>query len=628
MKRGWALLMVGLLLGLASLPAYGQESGTTIREVDLKDFPTVDLVISTGDVAAQPSEISLEENSSIVTDATVTPLGEEQAVDVVLVLDISGSMLGTPLASAIAAASEFVNGLPDQIRVAVLTFSDATDVAQSFTTDRDALLEVIGGVQAAGETALYDSVVRASNLFKLDAQRNIIVLSDGGDTASSATLKIAKAAAVKSGATVFTVGLETGEFDAKALQVLSRVNDGRYATADTADLSSLYAGLAAELKNQFLVSYESSAEPGDQLSLSVQGPNGTDSALVLAPRDSVAPSAPGEAPIPRAAPVSRPILSGTVGLVLVVALIFASVFLLLFTMGQSASDSMKDRELARRFGTGEEGDQGEAQSAWMPDSIIDASQRFAGRTRLGATLEERLERAGTPIKAGEFLASSLLAAVAGAVVGSLVFSNLLLAAASTVFAGLIPYLLISVKRARRQKNIQEQLADVLSVMASSLRAGHSFLQSLNMVALQVPEPGASEFARVIAEVRLGRSIDDALDALAERLGSPDFKWAVMAVNIQREAGGNLAEVFDTVSNTLRERDVLRRQVDALSAEGRMSMVILTLMPIGLALYLLLVNPDYLSLLWTTRPGLVMLAVGSGLLALGQIWMKRLVDIDV
>src|SRR4249920_4163273 len=151
---------------------------------------------------------------------------------------------------------------------------------------------------------------------------------------------------------------------------------------------------------------------------------------------------------------------------------------------------------------------------------------------------------------------------------------------------------------RRAEKLREQLPDVLTIMASSLRAGHSFLQALDTVAKEIAQPAATEFQRVVAEIRLGRSAEDALGALAERVGSADFKWAVLAVNIQREVGGNLAEILDNVADTLRERAQMRRQVKVLTAEGRLSAWVLALLPIGIATYLFIANPSYIGTLVT------------------------------
>jgi len=174
----------------------------------------------------------------------------------------------------------------------------------------------------------------------------------------------------------------------------------------------------------------------------------------------------------------------------------------------------------------------------------------------------------------------------------------------------------------------EQLPDVLSILASSLRAGHSFLQALDQVAGEIKDPSAGEFHRVVSEIRLGRSIDDAMNDMAERVGSEDMRWAVMAVNIQRQVGGNLAEVLDIVATTVRERAYIHRQVRVLSAEGRISIGILSALPFGIFFYLMLVNPEYIGLLFTTNMGRIMLLAGAALMAAGIFVMTRIVRIDV
>ncbi len=176
--------------------------------------------------------------------------------------------------------------------------------------------------------------------------------------------------------------------------------------------------------------------------------------------------------------------------------------------------------------------------------------------------------------------------------------------------------------------MREQLPDVLTIMASSLRAGHSFLQALDTVAREIPAPANVEFQRLVAEIRLGRPAEDALEALADRVGSADFRWAVLAVNIQREVGGNLAEILDNVSDTLRERATMRRQIQVLTAEGRLSAWVLAILPFGIGIYMFAVNPDYISLLFTTQIGLFMLGTAAVLMVLGILWMRKIVDIDV
>jgi tight adherence protein B len=209
-----------------------------------------------------------------------------------------------------------------------------------------------------------------------------------------------------------------------------------------------------------------------------------------------------------------------------------------------------------------------------------------------------------------------------------IFRSLLLAGIVGVVSGMGPTVALRMSLKKRTEKMREQLPDVLTIMASSLRAGHSFMQALDTVAREIPQPAAVEFQRVVAEIRLGRPTDDALEALAARVGSPDFRWAVLAVNIQREVGGNLAEILDNVADTLRERAMIRRQIRVLTAEGRLSAWVLTCLPIAIGVYMFAVNPDYIGTLFTTTIGLIMLGVAAVLLLVGVLWMRKIVDIDV
>jgi tight adherence protein B len=232
------------------------------------------------------------------------------------------------------------------------------------------------------------------------------------------------------------------------------------------------------------------------------------------------------------------------------------------------------------------------------------------------------------VRSGEFVVLSGVAFFVGAILGVAIMRSLLLAAIVGVVAGIGPTMALRVSLKKRTEKMREQLPDVLTIMASSLRAGHSFMQALDTVAREIPQPAAVEFQRVVAEIRLGRPTDDALEALATRVGSADFRWAVLAVNIQREVGGNLAEILDNVADTLRERAMIRRQIRVLTAEGRLSAWVLAGLPVAIAIYMFIVNPDYIGLLFTHPIGLFMLGGAILLLIAGILWMRKIVDIDV
>ena len=312
------------------------------------------------------------------------------------------------------------------------------------------------------------------------------------------------------------------------------------------------------------------------------------------------------------------------------------VFLLIWFLLGTAARARKDKAFAARMkAIGRPGKKREVSQStssvaggWIPERFTSFGQRFAERQGFSERLDAHLEAAGVSVRSGEFVIGTVGCALVGAVLGAALLGTPLMAIGVGAFCGVVPLVLLRVALRRRAEKLREQLPDVLTVLASSLRAGHSFMQALDTVAKEIAAPAAAEFQRVVAEVRLGRPIEDALEALDERVGSADFRWAVLAVNIQREVGGNLAEILDNVADTLRERAMMRRQIRVLTAEGRLSAWVLGLMPIAILLLMLAENREYISLLYTTTPGLIMLIGGATFLVAGLLWMRKIVDIDV
>jgi tight adherence protein B len=236
-----------------------------------------------------------------------------------------------------------------------------------------------------------------------------------------------------------------------------------------------------------------------------------------------------------------------------------------------------------------------------------------------------LERAGVAMSLPDVV---LLVGLLGVLSGA--FAGLLLGPWLIVPALALPpvaaRLLISFRASRRQARFADQLDDSLQLMASSLRAGHSLLRAMDAVSQEAERPTAEEFARIVNETRVGRDLGDALDELAERMGSDDFSWIAQAIAIHREVGGNLAEVLDAVGNTIRERNAIRRQVKALSAEGKLSAIVLMALPFGIAAFISITNPAYLEHFTRSAIGWGMLALAAVLLVAGGLWLKKMVSI--
>ena len=195
--------------------------------------------------------------------------------------------------------------------------------------------------------------------------------------------------------------------------------------------------------------------------------------------------------------------------------------------------------------------------------------------------------------------------------------------------GLIgPALFLKLAASRRHKKFEDQLPDVLTLVASSLATGFSLLQALDAVASDASEPAAKEFSRALAETRIGADLNASLDHLADRMDSDNLRWTGMAIDIQRQVGGNLAETLRSTATTLRDRQALGRHVKALSAEGRMSAYILIALPVGIFLFMLTSNREYIELLWTNMIGIGMLTAGLISLSIGVFWMNKVVTVEV
>ena len=617
-----------LLVGASSMGARAATASTVhIRAVDSSGFPTVAVTVSTvGSVA--PGAISLTENGTAATVLSRRTLSQSGGTfDVVLAIDTSDSVKGAPEAAAVAAAKQFVNGLPAGVPVGVVTFSDKARVVQAISSDRSAAVKALAGITGTQHgTALYDAVATASGMFSGSSQHNLVLLTDGKDVGSSASLTSALRTARKAHVGAFTVALGATA-DRTVLQRIAGSTFGSFFPAVQSDLSSIYQSLAKEFSNQFVLTYRSTAARGTQVSIGASASGGTDTAVVLLPK------APHTVPPPAEPGSGTPLLHGNVGMAIALGLTFLALFVIVGLALGVGTKARRERRLSRMMSaspqaTPVEADESPKQSTgWIPEPLVEVAERVAGKGVVPA-LRHRLEQGELRLQPGEFLLMSLGGLVFGGLLGGALLSSILFGVLVGVALGATPWIVLMLAVRRRSKALHAQLPDVLMMLASSLRAGHGFLAALDTVAQEVGDPIAGELSRVVAEVRLGRKPDEAMSAMAERVDSDDFRWAAMSVNIQREVGGNLAEILDTVAETVRERDVVRRQIDVLSAEGKLSAWILIALPVVIGLYIAKVNPSYMKLLFTTTIGIVISVGGVVLLVIGMWWLRKIVRIDV
>jgi tight adherence protein B len=265
---------------------------------------------------------------------------------------------------------------------------------------------------------------------------------------------------------------------------------------------------------------------------------------------------------------------------------------------------------------------------WRPqiDRLYGATERALDRSSAGSSLERLLERANLKVKPAQVVFWSAAAGIALAVAVSLIVSSLLLVVAAFVVGLVAPFGWIAAKGQARLRAFENQLPDVLMTMAGSLKVGQSFDHSMRAIVDEGQAPASEEFGRVINETRLGRPVDEALAAMAARIDSDDLRFVLMSVTIQREIGGSLSDLFQTVSDTVRSRQHFRRKVRALTAMGRASAYVLVALPFIAAALIAIVNPGYLSPLIHRPAGQVMGITALVMIAIGTFVLKKIVSI--
>jgi tight adherence protein B len=315
------------------------------------------------------------------------------------------------------------------------------------------------------------------------------------------------------------------------------------------------------------------------------------------------------------------------------AVIALAVFVLAMTLLSMDHESRSDlekrltgyagREFDAEMAAAEERDN---ESNLMQDMFA-LTGRMAERVGVLNRVEDKLEQADLPLRPPEALFLYLSIIIVTFVLSVFLFGPFV-ALGLTVLAIIGPVLYLEMRRKKRLRRFEEQLPDVLNLLSGSMRAGFSFAQGLEAVAEEASEPAKRELQRAYAESRLGRPIEDALEDSAARMHSVDLVWAVMAIRIQREVGGNLAELLDTVASTMTERERLRHEVLALTAEGRMSAWVLGVFPPAFAVILYLIQPSYMQALFQSPMGIMAVVVSAVMAGFGFVWLRKIMAIEV
>lgn len=321
-------------------------------------------------------------------------------------------------------------------------------------------------------------------------------------------------------------------------------------------------------------------------------------------------------------------------MILLISLLFAFLFFLLLFLGLQVL-LRRRREVAERI---------QMFSGYQPSVVRKASVFEVLRSRLHEIFAEKarrtdtglgrkkldlmMVRAGLPLLGSEFLAISAGGALLVFVIFALATRNPVTGLLALLLFLAADFVFVQRRITKRLDNFQRQLADCLSLVANSLRAGFSFLQTMEIISREMEPPMSTEFERVMRDTSLGKALDDALHDMDDRVGSADFSLVVTAVLIQQQVGGNLATILDTIRSTITERIRIRREVNTLTAQGKMSGIVLACIPVALALFFYITSPEYLTPLLTTDIGKIAIIGTVFLVIVGFIIIRKIVDIKV
>ena len=573
-----------------------------------------------------PGQVTVLENGRAVPDVSVLAGAATDQLGVVLVIDASNSMRGEPIAGATDAARTLADHRNPNQPLGIVTFNDhAAALLQPTTKDTEIGVALANPPPLARGTHIYDAVDAAIGMLEDEgiAGGSVIVLSDGSDTGSQKSAEEVAAAVRQAGVRLYTVGLRSPAFEPGPLEDLAAGGGGSYSEASSpAELRQIYETLGEQLASQYLVRYRSSAGPEQRVDVAVKvaGVPG------IATADYMTPALAAGAAPPFERPLEETFWRST-GAVVAVSLIVGGLLalaLILLLRPRSRTRSLLDR--IEPYAPDAEAQTRPSLSA-MADRILLSTERSLERTSWWPSVKESIEIARVPLTPIQVVALTVLGTVLAAWVLAVVVGNPL-AALGGLLTPLVAYSVIRFQLKRERNNFDEQLPDHLQVIASAMRAGHSFVGALSVADEDAPEPVRREFDRAIADEQLGTPIEDALDAVGDRMKSEDMVHVALVAKLQRETGANSAEVLERVAATLRERQELRRHVRVLTAQQRMARWILTALPLGLILAISAINPEYMKPLWEEPAGRIMLAIGIFGIVVGSYLLKRLVDIKV
>ena len=619
------LAFAGAAVAALCIPALAAGQTPTLTDAPGTGFPDRSYLLQLPTQRTlEAGQLSITENGGAVTGVGVEP-PDSGTSGVILLIDASNSMKGAPIQGAMSAARAFMARRASELPVAVMAFNPEQTELAGFTTDAAELAQAVGTTPALGEgTEIYDTLVQAAEMATSEGlqRATVVLLSDGTDIGSESGRAEAIAALEDANVRVLSVGLSSPQYDPETLQALARNTGGTYVeTATPEELAPQFAAIGNRLSSEYLVTYRSLLPPQvpANVQVAVAGLPGTATATYTTPTLDLTPSGSFDKSW-----VDEAIVSPWLMIFVIVSVLALLVFAVL--TGMDVRSRSVRRRMAQYVNVPSE-EESRLRRTEVTTMLAERAQRKVEGHRWWQSFEQDVDLAGFRASAVMLAGWTLIGGVLASLVAAIAFQSLL-----GLLAGFIaPFVLRSLVKNRIQRKrsaFAEELPDNLEVLAGALRAGHSLIGAMGVMVDGATEPSKTEFRRVLQDEQLGVPLDDALMVMGQRMDNLDIEQVAIVTRLQREAGGNTAEVLDRVVDNIRGRMELKRLIRVLTAQGRIARYILTAIPVVLLVFFYFVNGEWLEPLWTTGGGQFALGAWVVMLVAGWFAIKKIVEIEV
>jgi tight adherence protein B len=589
-------------------------------------FPARSLVLSVHNRdSLLPFQIHVSENAQPVAGAVVRAIANAGAGDfgVVLAIDVSPSMQGQPLKNAMAAARALARERTGQQQLGVLLFDHAARLAVPLTARASAIAKALAQTPAVGAgTHINDALSGA--LQQLSAAHvaagAVILLSDGADRGSVSTEPEVAAAARAAHISLYTVGVRDRNFDPSSLRMLARDGGGRYVEANASQLKRVFTTLEAGLTSRYVLHYRSQAPLGHRVHVSITV-EGIPQAATLT---YVSPSPPPGLSVKRPSPKSFWVSTLALVLFSCAAALLLGLALFVYLLPRLRRGGLRRRVgefTAAGLSPTTATDQG-------PSRPLRALEHMLERMSWWAEFKVNVEIARMHRTAVELIALDAVATIAAAVLVGFALGTPVLSVLVLLLGPLALRLMVKQRLHKQRELFADQLPTHLQELASTMRTGHSLISGITTMAGAATEPACSEWGRVIADEQLGMPLEEAMRPLARRMDSEDVDQVALVAALHHRTGGNMAEVLERVADSVRERAELRRELQALTAQARLSRYVVTALPPVVMALVAVVNPSYVRPLFHTAVGVVLVFVAAGLVLVGSLIMRAITNVKV